>query len=292
MVEAVKKLTEQFEEEGIPESQVSAEYIVAHALGVQQLSEFERIDQSRILSAQELQRISELAAKKNARLPLQYILGEWDFRDLTLQMKPPVFIPRPETEMLVDLVVGHYREDEQLDILEVGCGSGAISLSLLHEFEKVHMTAIDASKEAVNLTLENAERLGLASRLCLHHIRLTEGSIPDELSRGRAKYDVIVSNPPYVFSEDMADLDPEISRNEDLNALGAGPHGLTVITTIIQQARHLLKPGSLIWLETDVRHHEMIQTWLLEHPETRVQFKKCYMDYTDRPRFCQLEYNG
>eukprot|EP00057_Strongylocentrotus_purpuratus_P013741 XP_011668215.1 PREDICTED: hemK methyltransferase family member 1-like [Strongylocentrotus purpuratus] len=134
---AVTKLMEKFEKEDIPESDVSAEYIVAHVLGVRQLSEFARIDQSRILSTEERSRVMELASQKLARVPMQYILGEWDFRDLTLKMKAPVFIPRPETEMLVDLLVSYYEEDDELDILEFCCGSGAIGLSLLHEFHKV-----------------------------------------------------------------------------------------------------------------------------------------------------------
>ncbi|XP_063953773.1 MTRF1L release factor glutamine methyltransferase-like [Lytechinus pictus] len=211
----VSKLVEKFENEDVPEADVSAENIVAHALGIQQLSDFARIDQTKILSSDERKRITDLASQKLARVPMQYIIGEWDFRDITLKMKPPVFIPRPETEMLVDLLVSHYEEDEELTILEVGCGSGAICLSLLCEFEKAHITAIDASKDAVRLTQENALRHGLSNRLCVHHSALTNESPLrlDSKYGNRHRYDAIVSNPPYLFTKDMDDLDPEILRS-------------------------------------------------------------------------------
>eukprot|EP00057_Strongylocentrotus_purpuratus_P026423 XP_011680897.1 PREDICTED: hemK methyltransferase family member 1 [Strongylocentrotus purpuratus] len=287
---AVTKLMEKFAKEDIPEPDVSAEYIVAHVLGVRQLSEFARIDQSRILSTEERSRVMELASQKLARVPMQYILGEWDFRDLTLKMKAPVFIPRPETEMLVDLLVSYYEEDDELDILEVGCGSGAIGLSLLHEFQKAHVTAIDASRDAVMLTQDNASRLGVSNRLSVHHTALTDESPLRIHSKYGTRYDVIVSNPPYLFTRDMDDLGPEILRNEDPMALDAGAEGMDVIKAIVKHARFLLKPRGFIWLETDTRHHQMIQEWLVEHPAFSVQFNDSFLDFTDRTRFCQLQY--
>ncbi|XP_072180522.1 MTRF1L release factor glutamine methyltransferase-like [Diadema setosum] len=287
---AIKELTSKFEERAIPEADISAQYILGHVLGIKQLSDFERVDHTRHLSTVEIEKLSEMTEQKLARMPLQYILGEWEFRDISLKMRQPVFIPRPETEMLIDLVASHYDSTRKLKVLEVGCGSGAISIAILKEFEKAHVTAIDASLDAVQLTRENAEMLGVAERLHVHHYSLTEEMVPVSLIGERPRFDAIVSNPPYIFSGDMDDLEQEILRYEDFNALEAGPEGMSVITTILQQAKHLLTPGGVIWLETDTRHHRMIEDLLEKRADFGVIFRESFLDFTDRPRFCQLEY--
>ncbi|MBN3292243.1 HEMK1 methyltransferase, partial [Polypterus senegalus] len=149
------------------------------------------------------------------RMPVQYVIGEWDFRHLTLKMKPPVFIPRPETEELVVLVEEDLLSQDKADIsagphrditfLEVGCGSGAICLSLLHLLPRVRITAVKSVLISLN-TLSC--RLGLCDRLNLLQMDILLDS--HQLVRECGAVDFIISNPPYVFSEDMNELEPEI----------------------------------------------------------------------------------
>ncbi|XP_022110043.1 hemK methyltransferase family member 1-like isoform X2 [Acanthaster planci] len=155
-----------FSEGGVPEAEISAKFIVAHALGYKQLHELTSSRLAKPLTQAELDLINRLCTKRMQRIPVQYIVGDWDFHDLTLLVRPPVFIPRPETEMLVDIILGHYSEEEELHFLEIGCGCGAITLSLLFELPLAHVTAVDCSEEAVLLMLENAKRYEDFRALC------------------------------------------------------------------------------------------------------------------------------
>lgn len=158
-------------------------------------------------------------------MPVQYIIQEWDFRDLTLKMSRPVFIPRPETEILVDIVLNEIDRKGADTVLEVCCGSGAISLALLKarsqvcwwnspisysntisHFFQLFITAIDKSEDACKLTRENACINNLSDR-----IRIIQKEIKDFNLNSREKFDVIVSNPPYVPSRDILHLQPEIT---------------------------------------------------------------------------------
>ena len=158
-------------------------------------------------------------------MPVQYIVKTWDFREITLAMKPPVFIPRPETEQLVSLVLekcdfrGGGGGDEKLRILEVGCGSGAVCLSLLKEApaETIKVTAVDRSRLACGLTMENAIFNDLWQNLTVLHAKVDEdGAMINMAENGPEtsadpKFDMIVSNPPYVLRKDLMNLAPEIS---------------------------------------------------------------------------------
>ncbi|MCL4124287.1 UNVERIFIED_CONTAM: hypothetical protein GTU68_039385 [Idotea baltica] len=140
-------------------------------------------------------------------MPLQYILGNWDFHSIQLKLRPPVFIPRQETEGLVNISVQLLRHVEEPMVLDVGCGSGAISLALLNHFPKLNCVALDQSKYAAELTQENAIELNLSERL-----RVVQGKVSDEAfpSLPSSQFDLIVSNPPYVLRKDLIDLQQEI----------------------------------------------------------------------------------
>ncbi|XP_062970847.1 MTRF1L release factor glutamine methyltransferase isoform X2 [Cynocephalus volans] len=153
-----------FEKKGIPEAQESSEYIVAHVLGAKTFQSLKPVLWTQPLTPQQLQCIRELSSRRLQRMPMQYILGEWDFQGLSLKMVPPVFIPRPETEELVEWVLEEVAQRPRAVgaqggplILEVGCGSGAISLSLLSQLPQSRVIAVDKSEAAISLTHENAQ---------------------------------------------------------------------------------------------------------------------------------------
>lgn len=142
-------------------------------------------------------------------MPLQHIIGEWDFMDITLKTAPTVFIPRPETEEFVRLVIEHCKEFKPENFLEIGCGSGAMSLSMLKALPLITATAIERSRAATKLAYENAKLLGLDNRFKVYnHTMVSEQYMPEDLSD--KKYDLIIGNPPYVKTDEFQYLHPEV----------------------------------------------------------------------------------
>ncbi|XP_078207123.1 MTRF1L release factor glutamine methyltransferase isoform X7 [Callithrix jacchus] len=163
-IELVNHWTRVFEKKGVPEARESSEYIVAHVLGAKTFQSLRPALRTQPLTSQQLQCIQELSSRRLQRMPVQYILGEWDFQGLSLKMMPPVFIPRPETEELVEWVLEEVAQRSHAVgspgsplILEVGCGSGAISLSLLSQLPQSRVIAVDKGETAISLTHENAQ---------------------------------------------------------------------------------------------------------------------------------------
>ncbi|XP_066452996.1 MTRF1L release factor glutamine methyltransferase [Eleutherodactylus coqui] len=279
-----------FHKYGIPEAKDSSRILVAHALGAKTFYGIGSRAARSPVSADQLLFVEKMAQQRLKRVPVQYIIGEWDFLDMTLEMRPPVLIPRPETEELVGLVISDcegLRHSSETTILEVGCGSGAVSLALLRKFPQMRVIAIDKSEAAVSLTKDNAERLGLRHRIhILQHDILTD---PVERLQDLGAVSALVSNPPYIFTEDMTQLEPEILRYEDHSALDGGLDGMDVMKGILRLAPLLLKAGGDVFLEGDPRHPEMVVKWLEDHPGGRLQLLQVVEDFCGRPRFIHLQ---
>lgn len=172
--------------------------------------------------------------------PIAYILGEREFFGLRFKVTPATLIPRPETELLVELALQRIPENKPCHVLDLGAGSGAIALSIAHERPGALVTAVDASLAALEVARENAARLGL------HKVRFLHGSWYAPL--GDERYDLIVSNPPYV-----AENDPHLAqgdlRFEPASALASGADGLDDIRSIVTGARAHLEAGGWLLLE-------------------------------------------
>lgn len=244
--EVVSHWAQVFEQRGIPEARESSEYIVAHVLGAKTFQSLRPVLWTKPLTPKQLQNIQELCSHRLQRMPVQYILGEWDFQGLSLKMEPPVFIPRPETEELVEWVLEEVAQRPPAVgaqggplILEVGCGSGAIALSLLSQLPESQVIAVDKGEAAVRLTCKNAQRLQLQDRIRIVPLDITSEGCWTHLLPW-APIDLVVSNPPYVFHKDMEQLAPEICSYEDLVALDGGEEGMDIITHILTLAPRLL----------------------------------------------------
>ncbi|KAM9799959.1 MTRF1L release factor glutamine methyltransferase [Syngnathus typhle] len=275
-----------FELNGVTEPDLSSQYIIAHVLGAKTIEGVEQHRLSAFLTQEETQQIWKLCKKRLSRMPVQYVIEEWDFRDVTLKMRPPVFIPRPETEELVELVVTDLqKKTDSPTCLEVGCGSGAISLSLLKNLPQLRAVAVDQSEEAVELTRENALRLGLQNRLKVYHADVTKDA--ETVSKLCSNVSALVSNPPYLFSDDLPLLEPEILRFEDHAALDGGKDGLKVIRQILTLAPRILSDDGCVYLEVDPRHPQLIRHWVEVNVEW-LHLAETRHDITSRPRFCIL----
>ncbi len=174
--------------------------------------------------------------------PVQYITGEQEFYGLRLQVTLAVLIPRPETELLVERVLASLPAHRGVKILDVGTGSGAIAIALAMHLPVAEITAVDLSREALALAVENAEAHGLASR-----IRFVESDLLSAVAEER--FDVVVSNPPYVPLVDRASLHPEVREHEPAVALFAGEAGMDIYRRLIPKAWTALNPGGLLALE-------------------------------------------
>lgn len=272
------------------EPENSLELILAHVLEKKTLSEV-RGDALKALQLtdEQLKRLEELCSCRSCNMPVQYLLKEWEFHSILLKMKPPVFIPRPETEELVTLITQQLDPLTDHQILEVGCGTGAISLSLLKALPNVkQIIAIDQSKLACELTMENAQHLEISHRLRVFKHRLETDQLPPEILSIASKFDIIVSNPPYVPSSDIKKLEPDIYLYEDLKALDGGRDGLDVVRILLKLAAKYLKPSGVLWIEVDSRHPEIIEKLIESNKDWLLKFVSSYKDIYRNERFVEI----
>lgn len=277
---ALQKTRDKLESASIPEAEISSRFLISQVLGETSPNGYLN-HEDRLLETGELTELNRILSCRLARVPVQYIAGTWDFRQICLKVRPPVFIPRVETEQLVDIVLNNLPTKDNVRILEIGPGSGNICLSLLTERDHVSVTALERSQVAADLTRENAKNLGLDSRLDVVELRVDDDTqIPE-------KFDLVVSNPPYILRKDLMNLEPEITLYEDLRALDGGAEGLDTILAILKVAGQVLPQGGEVFLEVDPCH----STILPDHLDTlpvKFVLKQVYKDYRDKDRFICL----
>ena len=226
---------ERLDADGILTARIDAELLVAHVLGLSRADLV--VDRGRVLTRPEQDRVAELAARRAAREPLQYIVGEWGFRRLTLTVDDRALIPRPETETVVERCLTLLRGVDAPLVLDVGTGSGAIALAIADEHAGARVTGIDVSDEALSLARENAARTGLSVEFHRH----------DMLSGLPGKgWNLVVSNPPYVRPEEAPGLAPEVVGWEPHVALFGAGH----TETLVRAAAAVLAPGGALVLES------------------------------------------
>jgi release factor glutamine methyltransferase len=214
---------------GVDNPRLDTELMLAAAMDVDRA--ILHAEPERPIDAEAARKFGDMVRRRVRREPVAYILGRAHFRHLELDVDFRVLIPRPETELLVELA-----EDGQR-VLDVGTGTGAIAIAIAHERAGVRVTGIDNSPEAVEVARRNAERNGVE----------VEFLIADLIVGG--PYDLIVSNPPYVREGEWPALQPEITLYEPREALVAGPDGLDVIRDLVPAATEVLSRGGMLGVE-------------------------------------------
>jgi release factor glutamine methyltransferase len=214
---------------GVEEPRLDAELLLGEAMGCERAALV--AEGGAGVPAPAGRRFGELVRRRLRREPVAYILGRKGFRNLELAVDRRVLVPRPETELLVEVAL----EPRPARALDVGTGSGAIAIALADELPECEVTATDTSAGALEVARANAERLGLAER-----VRIFEGTLPpvDDPSSERG-YDLILANLPYVAERDWPSLQPEVTQWEPREALLAGPNGLGAYRSFIPECGRL-----------------------------------------------------
>ena len=264
---------------GVPDATVAAELLAACLLKCGRGFLSPHLDETppeRYLEAMR-RGMARLAAGE----PVQYVLGEWDFRRLTLKCDRRALIPRPETEELVTRVLNFLKsyspaaEGRPL-VVDVGTGSGCIALALASEFPEADYLGIDISAEAIALARENAVRCGLADRV---KFALADG-LDDFDEPG--SLDVLVSNPPYIPTATCQTLDPRIRNFEPMNALDGGPEGLDFYERLTVDALNLLRPGGGVFFEIGDGQGPALEKLLFDAGFDAIKIEK---DYAGHDRY-------
>lgn len=243
--DALEWTCEFLERKGDEHPRRSAEWLLSSATGLTRVELYAYFD--RPLSPDERERYRVLVAKRAEGMPLQYVTGEMPFRHLVIHVEPGVFIPRPETEVLVDVVLEHIRDTAEPVVLDLCTGSGCIAASIAHEHHGARLWAVDAAPAAVDTARRNALHSGVSDRVQVVHGDLFD-PLPHELL---GTVDFIASNPPYVPSADLPDLPAEVLGFEPHAALDGGPDGLDVFRRIASHALEWLAPGGGLAIELD-----------------------------------------
>lgn len=253
------ELRERFQRAGIDPANAAAEaeLLLLHALSMTRAVFW--CEPGAPLTPAELERVEALAARRERRVPVQQILGSVGFHDVTLFVEPGVFVPRPETETLVEAVLERLRGSAATGpaatgpvsegrLLDLGAGTGAIAVALLHALPGWTGVAVDCSPEARALIVRNAALNGVGERL-----RIVAGDVfapaPDLAGLPPGPYDLVVSNPPYIPTGEIARLMPEVRDHDPREALDGGADGLDAYRAIARLLPGLLRAGGLLALE-------------------------------------------
>lgn len=238
-------------EKGVANARREAEWLLCEATGLDRVGLYLNFEKP--LNDEELAAYRGLVARRGKREPLQHILGSQEFDGLSFMVSPAVLIPRHDTETLLEQALK--QAPHARNILDIGTGSGCIAIALAKRLPEAAVTAVDLSPGALAVAQRNAEQHGVA-------IELLQGSFFEPVA-GR-RFELIVSNPPYITSDDLNRLQPEVRDHEPRLALDGGPDGLAAYRVIISQAAAHLEPNGWLLFEVGAGQSEDVAVLLAQ----------------------------
>lgn len=241
---------------------------------------------SRTLEQDQAKEYADKLSRRLQHEPLQYILGQWDFLDYTVKIRPPLLCPRPETEELVMRIVQDTTESP-IHILDVGCGTGVIGLALAEQLPDAFVQAIDIDPVAIETSLENA-MIVLGNRDYATSCYQATLCSAQDYDGGNHKFDIVVSNPPYIPKADMETLSRDVVEYESESALCGGDDGMDIVRVICEKLPTWCHPSGICWMEVDPTHPKLLKEWLDENPSIGVVFEDSYQDMFGNDRFVKL----
>lgn len=247
-------------ERGITDGMSSAEWLLQHVLGIGRSEMFMRWNEP--FPEAHRSRWNLLLERRAEGEPVQYITGEQEFYGLPFRVNAAVLIPRPETELLVEKIIAVGAKlwpDRHPLVADIGCGSGAISVTIAVKCPEWNVTATDISEAALDVARANAELNGVA-----HKVKLFHGDLLEVYIRERVAIDVLVSNPPYIETAAIPHLQSEVRLYEPTLALDGGPDGLRFYRNILQQVEKLPAPPALIGFEVGLGQAQSVAELMKE----------------------------
>jgi release factor glutamine methyltransferase len=275
VLEVIQRSTAFLAKKGVDSARLQTELLLAHQLKLPRMQLY--LNFERVLTEAELDSFRELVKRRSQREPLQQIVGSTSFCGLEIAVTPRVLVPRPETELLAEQGWSFLNTlaPQPATALDLGTGSGCLAIALAAKAPAAQVWATDISPEALEVARQNAARHGLAERIhFLHGDRF--GSVP-----AGTRFDLIISNPPYIPTAEIATLQPEVRDYEPHGALDGGPDGLEFYRLLAAEAAPRLKPGGKLMVEFGDGQAESIralfeqQNWIVE---------ALLADYTQRLR--------
>ena len=268
---------EYFVKQHIDSPRVDAEILLSSVLQCNRVKLY--VEQDKPLSQQELNTMHELVERRGRHEPIAYILGCKGFMQDDFVVSPAVLVPRPETELLVEKAAAIF-QNERIEFLDIGTGSGAIVISLLKLLPNAYATAADISSDALAVAMTNAQNLGVADR-----VKFVKTDVYQGLDS--QKFDLIISNPPYIPNGDIDSLDEDVKKEPRL-ALAGGVDGLDFYRRIITGADKYLTSDGVLAMELGIHQSQAVATLCREARYTIIKVTKDYAGI-DRDIFATKE---
>lgn len=234
---------------------LDAEILLAHVLNCRRLNLY--TDSEKILTADEIARYENLIERRAEKIPVSYLVGVKEFFGLNFAVTPDVLIPRPDTEILVQCAIEFLQSADEKIFLDIGTGSGAISVSILKFCKTAQAVAVDISEKSLEVAKFNAQKFNVDDRINFLHGDLFEPV-------GDKKFSAIISNPPYIPTAEIKNLQAEV-LSEPATALDGGADGLNFYRRIISQAKNFLLPAGFLAVEIGISQAAAVKNLLAEN---------------------------
>ena len=251
----IHEATQTLSKSGVDSAELNARLLLAHVLGIE---EWQLAVYRKKISEQQAIQLGGLIQKRSQRIPLQHLVGSVGFYGLDVQVSPSALIPRPETELLVETVIktihSQQKQNEPVKLLDMATGTGCIALALAKELPMAQVWGLDISEAALNLARNNASNSGLEKRVTWIHSDMWSG-----IKDPGQQWDYIISNPPYIPSHEISELEPEVRDHDPKLALDGGQDGLDIYRILAHQAGRWTTQRGFIFLECGKDQAQAIQ---------------------------------
>jgi release factor glutamine methyltransferase len=270
VLEAINLSTIYLQNKGVESPRINAELLLACILKCRRLDLYLSFD--RPLQQKEIEEYRSFVKRRSKREPLQYITGVVEFYGIEFKVSPAVLIPRPETEILVEAVINSINSVQEYKILDIGTGSGIIPIVLAKKFPQLKIAAIDISDEALKIARENSSHNNVDEKILFYKKDILNEEGFDN------RYDIIISNPPYISESDFNNLEPELKDYEPKSSLTDFGDGLNFYRVIISKAKCLLNKKGKIFFEIGKDQAGKVKEILVENNFTGIIVKKDYQN--------------
>lgn len=256
-----------FKSKNIQSARLDAEVLLSHVLRQERIYLYVHFDEP--MEQNELSKFREYVKKRAQHVPIAYIIGEREFMGLPFKVTKDTLIPRPDTEILVENVLNNVDKDKEIEIVDIGTGSGAIILSLLVNLSKAQGKTVDISSKAIEVAEENAVNLQVNDR-CEFFV----GDLFAPLNG--SKFDLIVSNPPYIPKKDIATLEDDVKEYEPVSALTDGGDGLSYYRRLLSEGKAYIKENGFIALEIGIYQSNDVKQIAMDNGWKNIKIIKDY----------------